>query len=85
MADNSDEWLVQTDWLEAHLDAPDVIILDGNWYLPNDPRDSYEEYLQARIPGAIYFDIDKISDKSSSLPHMLPSPEQFSSQMKKTR
>jgi thiosulfate/3-mercaptopyruvate sulfurtransferase len=83
MADNSDEWLVQTDWLEAHLDAPDLIILDGNWYLPNDPRDSYEEYLQARIPGAIYFDIDQISDKSSSLPHMLPSPEQFSSQMRR--
>jgi len=83
MADYSDKWLVGTDWLEAHLDAPDVIILDGNWYLPNDPRDPYEEYLQARIPGAIYFDIDKISDKSSLLPHMLPSPEQFSSQMRK--
>ena len=83
MADYSDKWLVETDWLEAHLDAPDVIILDGNWYLPNDPRDPYEEYLQARIPGAIYFDIDEISDKSSSLPHMLPSPEQFSSQMRR--
>lgn len=83
MADYSDKWLVGTDWLEAHLDAPDVIILDGNWYLPNDPRDPYEEYLQARIPGAIYFDIDQISDKSSSLPHMLPSPEQFSSQMRR--
>ncbi len=83
MADFLDKWLVDTDWLEAHLDAPDMIILDGNWYLPNDPRDPYEEYLQARIPGAIYFDIDKISDKSSSLPHMLPSPEQFSLQIKK--
>jgi len=83
MADNSDKWLVETDWLEAHLNAPDVTILDGNWYLPNDPRDPYEEHLQARIPGAIFFDIDEISDKSNSLPHMLPSPEQFSLQMRK--
>ncbi len=83
MADYSDKWLVETDWLEKHLDAPDVIVLDGNWYLPNDPRNPYEEHLQARIPGAVFFDIDMISDKSSSLPHMLPSPEQFSSQMRK--
>jgi thiosulfate/3-mercaptopyruvate sulfurtransferase len=83
MADYSDKWLVETEWLEKHLDAPDVVILDGNWYLPNDPRDPYEEHLQARIPGAVFFDIDDISDKNSSLPHMLPSPEQFSSQMRK--
>lgn len=83
MVDYSDKWLVETDWLAAHLDAPDVIILDGNWYLPNDPRDPYEEHLQARIPGAIFFDIDKISDTSDPLPHMLLSPEQFSSHMRK--
>ncbi len=83
MADFSDKWLVETEWLEKHLDAPDVVVLDGNWYLPNDPREPYEEYLQARIPGAVFFDIDEISDKSSTLPHMLPSPEQFSSQMRK--
>lgn len=82
MADYSDKWLVDTSWLEKHLDAPDVVIVDGNWYLPNDPRDPYEEYLQARIPGAIFFDIDKITDQSSPLPHMLPSPKQFSSHMR---
>ena len=83
MVDLTGKWLVETGWLEQHLAAPDVVVLDGNWYLPNDPRDAYEEYLQAHIPGAIFFDIDAISDKSSPLPHMLPSPEQFSSQMRK--
>ena len=83
MTDFSNKWLVETDWLAEHLNAPDVIILDGSWYLPSDPRDPYEEFLQARIPGAIFFDIDKISDTSSPLPHMLPSPEQFSLQMRK--
>jgi len=83
MADFSDKWLVNADWLAAHLNTPDVVILDGNWHLPGASRDPYEEYLQARIPGAIFFDIDKISDTSVPLPHMLPSPEQFSSQMRK--
>lgn len=83
MLDFSSKWLVETDWLAAHLDSPDVVVVDGNWYLPNDPRDPKAEYLEARIPGAVYFDIDAISDKSSDLPHMLPSAEQFSSQMRK--
>jgi thiosulfate/3-mercaptopyruvate sulfurtransferase len=83
MVDYSDRWLVETEWLAKHLEAPDVVVVDGNWYLPNDPRDPYAEYLEGRIPGAIYFDIDEICDKKDPLPHMLPSPEQFSSQMRK--
>ena len=83
MIDQSAKWLAETDWLAAHLDAPDVIVIDASWYLPGVPRDPREEYLEARIPGALFFDIDEISDKSSPLPHMLPSPEQFSSQMRK--
>ncbi|MFX6861618.1 rhodanese-like domain-containing protein, partial [Acinetobacter baumannii] len=33
--------------------------------------------------GAVRFDIDKIADTSSSLPHMLPGAEAFSSVMRK--
>lgn len=83
MIDLSKKWLVETDWLAERLNAPDIVIVDGTWYLPNDLRDSYAEHLEARIPGAVFFDIDEISDKDDPLPHMLPSPEQFSSQMKK--
>lgn len=83
MADLVDKWVVETDWLAEHLQAPDLVILDGTWYLPNDPRDPYAEYLETRIPGALFFDIDRISDTSNPLPHMLPRPEQFSSQMRK--
>ncbi len=35
MADFSDKWLVNADWLAAHLNTPDVVILDGNWHLPS--------------------------------------------------
>ena len=46
-------------------------------------RDAKAEFLAARIPGARFFDIDAISDRTSSLPHMLPPPAQFASAVKK--
>lgn len=83
MADFSDKWLVETGWLAEHLDAPDLAVIDGTWYLPNAGRDAHREHLESRIPGAVFFDIDKIADTRVPLPHMLPSPEQFSSAMRK--
>ncbi|MEL7047744.1 MAG: 3-mercaptopyruvate sulfurtransferase [Pseudomonadota bacterium] len=75
--------VVETDWLQEHLDAPDLLILDGSWHMPASGRDGKQDYLQGRIPGAVFFDIDDIKDPASPLPHMLPSSVQFSSQMKK--
>ena len=80
---NPRNWLVGTDWLAAHLDAPDVIILDGSCHLPGSGRDNVKEFHDAHIPGAIFFDIDEIADTSSSLPHMLPPPEKFASRVRK--
>jgi thiosulfate/3-mercaptopyruvate sulfurtransferase len=74
--------LVTTQWLQDHLDAPDIVVVDGSYYLPAMKRDAREEYLAGHIPGAVYFDIDAISDHSSDLPHMLPAPEVFSSAMR---
>jgi thiosulfate/3-mercaptopyruvate sulfurtransferase len=75
-------WLVSTQWLEDHLSAPDVVVVDGSFYLVTQKRDPGAEYLAAHIPGAVRFDIDAISDHSSTLPHMLPSAEAFSSAMR---
>lgn len=63
--------------LQEHLDDPNVVIIDGSWYLPTENRDPDAEFLAAHIPGALRFDIDKVKDPSSSLPHMLPAPEAF--------
>ncbi|HZH11844.1 MAG TPA: 3-mercaptopyruvate sulfurtransferase [Microvirga sp.] len=63
--------------LQEHLDDPNVVIIDGSWYLPTQNRDPDAEFLTGHIPGALRFDIDKVKDTSSSLPHMLPSPEVF--------
>lgn len=75
--------IVSTEWLEAHLNSPDIAILDASWHLPTAKRDPKQEFLAAHIPGAQFFDIDELSDTSSSLPHMLPSPEKFSSRMRR--
>ncbi|MCV6548020.1 MAG: 3-mercaptopyruvate sulfurtransferase [Cohaesibacter sp.] len=77
------KWLVSTEWLESHLKSPDVVVLDGSWYLPHMERDAIAEYEKTHIPGALFFDIDQIADLSSDLPHMLPSAVQFSSAMRK--
>jgi thiosulfate/3-mercaptopyruvate sulfurtransferase len=74
--------LVTTQWLHDHLDAPDIVVVDGSYYLPAMKRNAREEYLAGHIPDAVFFDIDAISDHSSGLPHMLPSPEAFSSAMR---
>jgi hypothetical protein len=42
-------------------------------------RDTRAEYLKQRIPGAVFFDIDEVSDKSVALPHMLPPKDLFES------
>ena len=72
-----DTVFVSTDWLSERLDAPDVVVVDGSWYLPVHGKDPHAEYAARRIPGALRFDIDTVKDANSSLPHMLPRPEVF--------
>jgi len=76
--------LVSVDWLSQHLHHPLVRVVDGSWYMPAMGRDAQKEYASQRIPGAVFFDLDACCDKqgrNASLPHMLPSPEQFASYM----
>jgi thiosulfate/3-mercaptopyruvate sulfurtransferase len=70
-------WLVTTDWLASRLRSPDLVAVDGSFYLPAHKRDAAAEYRAGHIPGAVRFDIDEISDHSSPLPHMLPSAFDF--------
>lgn len=72
-------WLTDTAWLQEHLGSPDIAIVDASYYLPAAKRDPYREYLNAHIPGAVFFDVDSICDKTTDLPHMLPSAQTFAS------
>lgn len=81
MADDP-KTLVSTNWLAAHLKDPDLRLLDASWYLPEAGRNAKDEYNEAHIPGARFFDIDEISDQRSDLPHMAPPIEKFMSRMR---
>jgi thiosulfate/3-mercaptopyruvate sulfurtransferase len=83
MSDSDSQQIVSTEWLEAHLSAPDVKVLDASWHMPDTGRDAKAEYAAAHIPGAGFFDIEDISDTRSPLPHMAPPPEKFVSRMRK--
>jgi thiosulfate/3-mercaptopyruvate sulfurtransferase len=73
----SNDVFVSTQWLAERLDAPDIVVVDGSWYLPAHARDPAAEYAERRIPGAVRFDIDAVKDTTSALPHMMPRPDAF--------
>lgn len=72
-----DNPFVTTEWLAAHLDDPDLVVVDASWHMPNASRNAQAEYLAGHLPGAVFFDIDGIADTTSDLPHMLPAPADF--------
>lgn len=75
--------LASTDWLAAHLSAPDVRVVDASYYLPIQNRDARGEYQDEHVPGAVFFDIDEIAADDSPYPHMVPTPEKFASRVRK--
>jgi thiosulfate/3-mercaptopyruvate sulfurtransferase len=68
---------VTPDWLAEHLHDPELIVVDGSWYLPAMNRDPAAEYRAGHIPGAVRIDIDAVRDTGSDLPHMLPPAEEL--------
>src|SRR2546423_1883900 len=73
----TDDPLVSTDWLAAHLDDPKVRVIDATFKLPGVLPLPVDDYLAAHIPGAVFFDVDAISDHNNPRPHMYPDAAQF--------
>eukprot|EP01041_Mallomonas_annulata_P012680 gene12680-26706_t len=69
--------LSATQAIKFSNENPNIKFVDGSWGLDK-KRDHYSEFLSARIPSSSWFDLEGISDHSSSLPHMLPTSEKFS-------
>ncbi len=69
--------LVDSQWLAAHLDHPDLKVVDASYHLPIMGRDAGTEFAAEHIPGAIFFDIDDIADPDHDQPHMIPTAERF--------
>jgi len=74
---SASRWLVATDWLAERLRDPSVIAVDGSYFLPTQKRDAHADYRSGHIPGAVFFDVEAVSDHSTELPHMLPGTTQF--------
>jgi hypothetical protein len=64
--------LVTPAWVQEQLRYGKVKVLDATWGI--EAKNWRDDYIQKRIPGALYFDIDKICDTTKDLPHMLPKP-----------
>jgi len=68
---------ITTESLAAILKDPDLVLLDATYFLPNENKNARAAFAAAHIPRAQFFDVDEISDHSTPLPHMLPTPENF--------
>jgi len=76
-------FFVAADWLIEHGDSPDVQIIDARMApVGQEHRDMRAESRAGHLPGAVFFDIEALSDHTSSLPHMLPRPEAFAVAMR---
>jgi thiosulfate/3-mercaptopyruvate sulfurtransferase len=71
--------LISTAGLVALLGEPDLRLVDASWHL--DGRDARPDFEAARLPGAVFFDLEASSDPAGDLPHMLPSPATFAARM----
>jgi thiosulfate/3-mercaptopyruvate sulfurtransferase len=71
--------LISTEDLTARRDDPRLRVVDASWHL--DGRDGRLDFEAARLPGAVFFDLEASSNPDSDLPHMLPTPEAFATRM----
>lgn len=71
--------LITTADLAARLGDPGLRLVDASWHL--DGRDGRPDFEAARLPGAVFLDLDASSDRDSPLPHMLPTPAAFAARM----
>ncbi|MDP3079433.1 MAG: sulfurtransferase [Brevundimonas sp.] len=71
--------LISTTELAARLGDPSLKLIDASWHL--DGRDGRPDFETARLPGAVFFDLEASSDQGSDLPHMLPAPDFFAARM----
>ncbi len=67
--------LISTEALALRLGEPGLKVIDATWHL--DGSDALDPFEACHIPGAVFFDIDRIAEADSPLPHMLPTPEAF--------
>lgn len=84
-------FLVETSWLEEHLNDPRIRIVDMRGYVRTVEQDGVQqaeyvgardEYEQAHVPGAVYIDWSRdIVDPDDAVEAQVASPERFAAVM----
>lgn len=79
MLDLAHHPLIETDWLAAHLDAPELRIVDARWRGDGSGR---QLYLAGHIPGAVYLDWDlDLSYTAAGVRNLLLPADRFAAAM----
>lgn len=73
--------LVDTAWLAAHLDDPNVRILDASYFVPGGIEPARKQYDEGHIPGAIFFDINDVAEPGGTKDHTFPSAGVFANKV----
>ncbi len=87
-ADTTMDSLVTAEWLSAHLDDPDLVVLDCTVLVEPDGKGGFSSvsgrahYDEGHIPTAGFADLTgDLSDGESPLRFAVPTPEQFAAAM----
>lgn len=87
MSISNTQYIVKTDWLEDHLDDPNIRILDCTTFV-RASKDGYhmesglQEWKKAHIPGSVFADLSNdLSNKNSPIQFMIPSASSFTQAM----
>ena len=77
-------FFVAADWLAERINDPQIQVIDARMAPPGQEaqRDMAAEYRAGHLPGAVFFDIEALSDRTSPLPHTMPRPEAFAVAMR---
>ena len=80
----STTFFVAGDWLAEHINDENIQIIDARMAPAGQEhlRNMQAEYRAGHLPGAVFFDIEALSDHTSPLPHMMPRAEAFAVAMR---
>ena len=75
-------FLINPSFLKNLRKKKNLKIIDCRWYL-EDPNRGKIEFEKTHIDNAIFFDVEKLCDHTSDLPHMLPKIKHFTEYVRK--
>ena len=73
--------VVSAHWLAKHLDDPVLRVVDATLLLPDTGRHAHNEYLEGHVPGAAFFDFERVADPTNPLPRHFPDTQHFAAEI----